>query len=459
MIRLSTVEAAGVIGGVWQGPAVALAGVFSDTRKVLPGALFVALTGPRFDGHDFVAPALAAGAAAAVIKRAERARFQGLPVIAVDDPRRALGALAAYWRRRMSATVLAITGSNGKTTVKAMLTAILRQSDSVLATPGNWNNDIGLPLTLCGLTPTHRFAVIEMGANHAGEIAGLTAIAAPDVGLVNNAGPAHLEGFGSLDGVADAKGELYAGLPERSVAVINADDAYAEQWRAGAGQRRIVSFSARGRADCAVTGHAPAAPAQPLMLTIAGDPWWVALRYPGRHNVMNALAAAAMAHAVGVPGERIARGLAAATPVDGRLSRRPGPAGAQIYDDSYNANPASVQAGMVTLRALPGETWVVLGDMAELGEAAEYWHRVLGRFARQQGVARLFTIGALSRLAAAAFGDGAQHFERRDALIAALRSQLGAGVNCLIKGSRSAGMERVVEALTAAAAEGGTDAG
>ena len=454
MMGLPVCDAARAMEGEWHGPALDVAGVYSDTRTAMPGALFFALTGPRFDGHDFVAAAVAAGAAAAVIERRELARFQGLPVIAVDDPRRALGELAAYWRRRVSATVLAITGSNGKTTVKTMLASILRQSCApVLATRGNLNNDIGLPLTLCGLTPAHRFAVIEMGASQAGDIARLTAIAAPDVGLVNNAGPAHLEGFGSLNGVARAKGELYEGLPERGVAVINADDLYAEQWCASAGQRRIIRFGAAGRTDCAVIGQAPAAPGQPLTLTVDGESWPVTLRHPGGHNVMNALAAAAMAHAVGVPGEQIIRGLAAAAPVGGRLSCRPGPAGAHIYDDSYNANPASVQAGVAALRALPGATWVVLGDMAELGETAEYWHQALGQFARQQGVARLFTIGALSRLTAAAFGDAAQHFERRDALIAALRSQLGAGINCLIKGSRSAGMERVVKALTGAAAD------
>ena len=439
--------------GEWRGPALDVTGVYSDTRTAMPGALFFALTGPRFDGHDFVAAAVAAGAAAAVIERRELARFRGLPVIAVDDPRRALGALAGDWRRRMSATVLAITGSNGKTTVKTMLASILRQSAPVLATPGNLNNDIGLPLTLCGLTQAHRFAVLEMGANQVGDIARLTAIAAPDVGLVNNAGPAHLEGFGSLNGVARAKGELYEGLPEQGVAVINADDVYAEQWCAGAGRRRIMRFGAAGRADCTVTGQLPAAPGQPLTLTIDAESWRVTLRHPGRHNAMNALAAAAMAHAVGVSGEHIVRGLAAAAPVGGRLLCRPGPAGAHIYDDSYNANPASVQAGIAALRALPGATWVVLGDMAELGETAEYWHQALGQFARREGVARLFTIGALSRLTATAFGDAAQHFEQRDALIAALRSQLGAGINCLIKGSRSAGMERVVKALTGAAVD------
>ncbi len=368
------------------------------------------------------------------------------------DTRLALGRLASACRAELAIPVLAVTGSNGKTTVKEMLAAILARRGAVLATRGNLNNDIGVPLTLLRLRPEHRYAVIEMGANHPGEIAYVAGLTAPTVALVTNAGPAHLEGFGSLAGVARAKGEVYQKLATGGVAVINADDPYAGLWRELAADHHQISFGLRADADV----HTPAESIQlhihnssivmHFVMQTPDGALQLALPLPGRHNVMNALAASAAALAAGAHLDDIKEGLEAMTPVAGRLNMRIGLRGAHVLDDTYNANPASLRAGLDVLAACAGEKWLVLGDMGELGSDTADLHVQAGRQARAAGIDRLFTIGVQSRGAAQAFG-AAAHFDSPEALITALRDALHAGVSVLVKGSRFMHMERIVEAL------------
>lgn len=457
MIQASLKELAPDLRGRVRGDA-AFSGISTDTRTLRGGELFVALRGPNFDGHAFMDSALRSGAAAVL---AERAPDKG-PALVVRDSRVALGQLGRYWRRRMSASLVAITGSNGKTTVKQMLASILSSAGRTLATEGNLNNDIGVPLTLARLSPDDRFAVIEMGANHAGEIAWLGEIAEPDVAVVTNAGPAHLEGFGSLDGVARAKGELFQLLDQDGTAVINADDDFAPLWYALAENRRVVDFgtvsSARIRAIRVESEH------EVLLKTPAGD-CRVRLPVPGHHNLLNALAATAAAIALQVPLEHVQAGLQAFQPAAGRLQVARSTEGALIINDTYNANPASLIAGLGVLLEMarehatspdrPVARWLVLGDMAELGEQSEALHHEAGRRAREMGVARLYTLGAMSASANQAFGAGARHFDERSELLRALRDDLNRDVALLVKGSRSMGMESVVAGLTASADDAG----
>ena len=437
MCRLQ--EIAAMSGGRLAGPDVEIAAVGSDTRSLAPGELFVALRGPRFDGHDFVAAPGFQGAAALV----DHEIAGNLPQVVVDDTLAALGRLAAAWRRRMSARVVALTGSSGKTTVKEMIAAILREQGPTLATRGNLNNEIGVPLTLLGLRPVHRFAVVEMGANHPREIDALTQIASPDVALVNNAGPAHLEGFGGIEGVARAKGEIYGGLGPAGTAVVNADDPFADYWRGLNAGRRVLSFGMaaedadyRGRLD----GGA-------LDVTAPDGEQRIGLPLPGRHNAMNALAACAAVGALGVGIDAAAAALVGMTPVAGRLMPRAGIRGAHILDDTYNANPASTAAAIEVLAAEPGERWLALGDMGELGPSGPQLHRETGECARAAGLERLYTTGVLAAEAAKGFGPEARHFESRDALVETLERDLHEGVTLLVKGSRASRMERVVDAL------------
>ena len=425
-----------------KGDDVRLDGVGSDSRRVRAGELFVALSGPNFDGNEFATQALRAGAAACLLERDTGAG----PALIVEDSRRALGLLAQHWRARFDIPLVAVTGSNGKTTVKEMLAAIFSRKGRVLATRGNLNNDIGLPLTLLGLHSEHDYAVIEMGANHPGEIAWLTALARPDVALITNAGPAHLEGFGSLEGVARAKGEIYAGLREGGCAIVNADDAFADLWRGliAPGLRQLdfgIDSPAAVRATVAGDGGARIA-------TPAGD-FELRLPLPGRHNLMNALAATAAAVATGIEPGVIRAGLEFMSPVAGRLQLRAGLAGSRIIDDTYNANPASMQAALAVLRDFSGRHFLALGDMGELGGEETALHAQTGEQARASGVQRLYTLGRLAREAAASFGQGAQSFDDHEGLIECLRRDLAADVTLLVKGSRRMHMERVVEALSA----------
>ncbi len=444
--------AAAVEGELLDGDAVFTA-VSTDSRELPAGALFVALRGERFDGHAFVAEAARQGAAAALLEVASDA---ALPQLRVADSRVALGRLAAWRRAQFDGPLVAVTGSNGKTTVKEMLAAILGRRGPLLATRGNLNNDIGVPLTLMRLADEQQAAVIEMGANHPGEIAYLAAIADPTVGVVTNAGRAHLEGFGGIEGVARAKGELFAGLGPDGVAVINADDLYAPLWRGLAGERRVLSFGLEADAAVSAREWLTAVEGEQLvsrflLVTPAGEVP-VLLALPGRHNVMNALAAAAAGLAAGATLEEIAAGLAAVQAPAGRLTPRRGPDGCRLLDDSYNANPGSLRAGLEVLTALPGRHWLVLGDMAELGGNAARLHAEMGELARELGVERLYAVGEVAGAAAEGFGAGAQAFAEQGEAIAALRAALaeagGAELTLLVKGSRLARMERVIQGLT-----------
>ncbi|MBK1727377.1 UDP-N-acetylmuramoyl-tripeptide--D-alanyl-D-alanine ligase, partial [Halorhodospira neutriphila] len=384
------------------------------------------------------------GAAAVLGRRPVAA----LPTVVVAEPERALAELGRQARRRAGARVAAVTGSNGKTTVKELLAAILAAEGPTLATRGNRNNHLGVPETLCRLDGHHRYAVVEMGANHPGEIATLAAWAAPEVGVVTNAGPAHLEGFGTVRGVAEAKGELFAALGPQGTAVINADDPYADLWRGLAGARRILAFGAGPQAEVRYRGHGEA-----LELRLGGV--WRPVPSPllGACNAANAAAAAACAVALGASEAAVAAGIAAAGAAPGRLEVHPGRRCRRVIDDSYNANPGSLQAALEVLRAQGGEPWLLLGAMAELGPEAAQWHRRAGELARAAGVARLWAVGAEAAPAAAAFGEGGRCFTGHEEMLAACERELPPQAVVLIKGSRSAAMERSVAALTASSTE------
>lgn len=432
--------------------------VGTDSRAIAAGQLFVALRGERFDGHDFVATAGEAGAAAALVDSRWAAGHgdAGLPLVVVDDTRLALGSLAAAWRARFSIPLIGVTGSNGKTTVKEMCVAILRaqarsdgaDDDAVLGTRGNLNNDIGLPLTLLELRDHHRAAVIEMGMNHPGEIAYLTGLARPTVAIVNNAQRAHLQGLGTLAEVAQEKGAIYQGLGANGIAVVNADDAHAAYWRDLNAGRRIVSFGIDQPADVAGRCTLHGLGAQ-LALDAAQGRGEVDLQVPGLHNARNAVGAAAACLAAGVSFEAVLEGLASYTGTRGRLQRRAGPQGAVILDDSYNANPDSMRAGIDVLASTPGHTFLVLGDMGEVGETSAQVHDEIGGYAKSKGIDGLYALGEASAIAVRNFGDGAHHFDSVDALVAALAERLDADAVVLVKGSRFMKMERVADALAA----------
>ena len=440
---MSLAQAAQIVGATAR-PVGDFNGVSTDSRTLRPGELFVALDGPRFDGHDYLAAVAAAGAAGALVRRVHPA----LPCLEVADPLAALGQLAAAWRARFDIPVLAVTGSSGKTTVKELLAAALAGLGPVLATRGNRNNHIGLPLTLLELRATHRAAVIEMGMSQAGEIAHLADLTRPTLGLISNAGPAHLEGLGSVAAVARAKGELIECLPPNAVAVLNADDAYCPLWRQLAGNRQVITFGLDQAADV-TANYQPAADGTDVQLRTPQGSASTRLHLLGRHNVQNALAATAAALAAGARLADIAAGLGTLRPVPGRLCPLPALHGARLIDDSYNANPLSVQAAIAVLAGLPGERVLVLGDMGELGADAAALHAQCGAVARAAGIEHLLTLGPLSAQAAAAFGADAVACRELAQLVEAADSLLRPDVTVLVKGSRSAGMERVVQALAA----------
>ena len=437
-------EAAHALSATAVGVDVEFTCVETDTRKLTPGCLYVALKGANFDGHAFAARALEQGAAAVMV--AAGAALTVAPALVVDDTRLALGRLAAWHRARMPAKLAAITGSNGKTTVKEMLAAICKAEagdEAVLATQGNLNNDIGMPLTLLGLTPAHRYAVIEMGMNHPGELAYLTQLAHPDVALVNNALRAHLEGLGSVEAIARAKGEIYVGLKEDGVAVLNADDPHAGLWREMNQGRATLSFGFDAHAEVRID----AAPGEALRLHTAHGAIEAELQVPGDHNRRNAAAAAAAAMALGIPPVAIVRGLAAYTGTKGRLQTHACLMGATLIDDTYNANPDSVLAAVGVLAARSGTRLLVLGDMGELGDDAPALHREVGEQAKAAGIHRLLCLGELSLHTVQGFGPGAMHFERIEELLAEIEQALGPDVTVLVKGSRFMKMERVVKSF------------
>ena len=442
---------AGATGGRLVGADAEFGAVISDSRRMEAGALFVCLHGPRFDGHDFAAAAATAGAAGLL---ADRPVDVGAPRVEVADTLAALGGFARAWRDSLAASVFAITGSNGKTTTKDLLAAVLGQVAPTLATSGNYNNLIGLPLTLCRLTAAHRYAVVELGTSGPGEIAALAAMARPVAAIVTSIAPAHLEGFGSVAGVAAEKGPLFEALPADGFAVAPAGSPWLEGWRRASSVRRWISFGLGADAD--VTAHSiesgPGATRFRLVTPDGGAQ--VELQLMGRHNVANALAAAALAWGLGVAPDSIARGLALVRPAAGRLVPHRLGSGALLIDDSYNANPASVAAALAAAATLEPRTWLVLGDLGELGPEAAQWHRRLGREARDAGVERLFGIGDLAAEAVAAFGNDGATFERVDDLVAALVADAGPGTAVVVKGSRSARMERVVESLLATSSGG-----
>jgi len=451
-------QAAQALGARLIGEDVRFAAVSSDSRKIQPGDLFIALRGEHFDGYEFAATAMQSGAVAALVNADSyeahpTALGTQFSILLVADTRLALGQLAAYWRRQFDIPLAAITGSNGKTTVKEMLASILHAAagsgNAVLSTQGNFNNDIGMPLTLLRLNARHRYAVIEMGMNHPGEIDYLTQIASPDIALITNASGAHLEGLGSVEAVARAKGEIFAGLGAKGTALINADDEHAPLWRTLAGSHPLLEFGLGGQAD--VTGQW-----QPLGAglrldahTPSGD-FSADLQVPGAHNARNALAATAAAIALNVPLEVIVRGLEEFGGVAGRLQRKAARHGAVLIDDTYNANPASMRAAIEVLAQSAvekpaGKRVFVMGDMGELGDNAAALHAEIGTAARSAGIEKLYALGALSVNAVRAFGCGAEYFERIEDLHKALEDELDADATVLVKGSRFMKMERVVQ--------------
>ena len=432
-------------GGRLVGANRVVDGVATDTRA-LPGgdALFVALKGERFDGHAHVRAAIDGGCVAVLV--AHELAIDA-PQVIVADTERALGAFAAAVQRERHTKVLAITGSNGKTSVKTLLLSILQQLGGAYANPGNRNNEIGLPLAVLDAPDDARFAVYEMGAGKPGDIAYLTAIARPDVALVNNIAPAHLERMGSLQGVAETKGAIHDALPADGVAVVNADDSFAPSFIERAQGRRVLRFGIDAAAELQAGDIQLVANGARFVLAAPTGDIAIALPMPGRHNVRNALAAAAMAIAVGASLEQVRAGLEAVQPVAGRLVAHALRSGAVLVDDSYNANPGSLAAAIDTLASSGEEAWLVLGDMRELGAGEIALHAQAGLQARAAGIARLFALGDLSAHAVAAFGDGAQAFDSHEALADALAADLHAGVRVLVKGSRGSAMDRIVKAL------------
>lgn len=424
---------------------LALTGVVTDTRAIVPGCLFVALVGERFDGHDFVADAQRQGAAAVLV---ERACDVTLPQIVCCDTRLALGLLARAWRRDFVSPLVGVTGNSGKTTVKELLAELLAPLGPVHATRGNLNNEIGAPLTLLGLEPQHQAAVVELGANHLGEIAWTTRLAMPHIAVITNVTGAHVGEFGGMGQIAQAKSEILQGLPVDGVAVLNRDDPYFAFWAQCAAPGRVMSFGLHPDADVharALSCDAKGRYAFTLVVNAVAM-GQVTLGLVGQHNVSNALAAAAVALQLGVSSPCVVDGLCRAEALSGRLDVLPGVRGTTLLDDSYNANPGAVKAALDTLARLPAPRWFALGAMGELGEASDALHAEVGAYAAALGVDAFYTLGNAARPASSAFGDG-RHFDDYAALEAHLHSALPSGTSLLVKGSRSAGMERLIAAL------------
>lgn len=443
-MKLSTL--AKRLQGKLLGPDVDYIGLSLDSRSIKSHELFIAIHGEKFDGHNFIELAKQHGAAAAVV---DHAIDTDLPLVLVQDTRKALGELAKQHRRQFSIPIIALTGSCGKTTTKEMIRSILAEIGPVLTNFKNFNNDIGLPLTLLNLNAQHHYAVIEMGANHAGEIAYLTHITQPNVALVTNIGPAHLQGFGSMTGVAQAKAEIFSGLTKNGVAIINADDRFTDTLQKACASFRSVSFGLSGTCDFSATNiqidtdgkatfllHAPCAKETMICLNLLGQ-----------HHVMNALAAAAAASQVGVELSHIKSGLEKMQPVPGRVIVSKTKIGATLIDDSYNANPSSVAVALKLLAHYSGQRIFVMGDMGELGQNAVDYHRQIGKLAKELNIDDVYTCGDLSKETAKAFGVSAKHYSDHQELILALKPHLQKNVTILIKGSRSAQMEKVAVAL------------
>lgn len=457
--RFTKEELAEATGGRWIGlPPAELAGVSTDTRTLAPGLLFVALRGERFDAHDYLAEAASRGAAAAVVAEEWACRNPSapLPLLAVADTLAALGLVARHHRRRFRIPVVGVTGSNGKTTTREMIAAILGTRGLVLKTEGNLNNEVGVPLTLLRLAPEHRSAVVEMGMSNPGEIARLAAIAEPYVGVVTLAAPAHLAGLGTVDGVADAKAELYAGLPDTGIAIANADDARMLKRAQTSGRRMLTFAAAAGRRGDVVVLEVTSQGEDGLRFVLGVGNREVPVHIPGlvgAHNAANAAAAAAAAIALGCTDREIVEGLASVKPVGRRLRLDRLPSGARLVDDCYNANPASMSAAVKTLAALAGggaRAVAVLGDMLELGDYEAEAHRNVGAEAAGAGVKLLAGFGPRSRetvAAARAGGVAVFHTEDMDELVRWARENVVPTDVLLVKGSRGMRLERLVEGL------------
>jgi UDP-N-acetylmuramoyl-tripeptide--D-alanyl-D-alanine ligase len=440
---MNLLTAASAVDGRVVGDDAVFEQVVTDTRDLHGGELFIALQGEHFDGQDFAQDAKRSGAVAVM---ANRQLEVDLPTLVVADTTRSLGQLAAYWRQQFEIPVIGVTGSNGKTTVREMIARILESDGPTLAAKGNFNNHIGLPLTLLKLRDFHRYSVVEMGMNCPREIGYLARIAKPTVAVITNAASAHLEGLGDVTGVARAKAEVFLGLQRNGVAIINADDRFAAYWLARGRRHKTVTFGLENQAD--VSGEVESSDdAIQLEIRLPEESFEVTLNLLGWHNARNALAATAAAWSVGCAAKQIKEGLEQVQPVDGRLQPRPGRRQAHVIDDSYNANPASLRCAIQVLARKVGSRILVIGDMAELGSEAESFHRAAGQYAREKGIDQLLTTGTLASLTAEEFGIGASHYDNCDALSEALSGLLGPQVNVLVKGSRRARMERVVEAL------------
>ena len=460
---MDAATAARAIDGALRGPNAWFSGVSTDSRSLASGDLFVAIKGDKFDGHDFVSQAFDRGAAAAIVAVDRAAELSAAmrnaaagTMLCVADPIKALGRLAKFWRRRFSLPVVGIVGSNGKTTVKEMTAAILRAefgAEKVLATVGNLNNEIGLPLTLLRLRPMHASAAIEIGMNHPGETATLCAIAQPTIGVINNAQREHQEFMKSVADVAAEHASVLAALPDDGCAVVNADDDFAVFWREIVARRKadgaslvVRDFGLRAPAVVSARCDTRAGGSSVEVTTPEGAATFE-LKIPGRHNVSNALAAIAAATAAGARIGAAANALTAFRPIRGRLHTCVGISGATIIDDTYNANPDSVKAAIAVLANAAGAKWLVLGDMGEVGNQGPAFHREIGEYARAAGVDRLLAVGELATHAVAAFGAGGQHYADQDSLVDELNAVLERGTTVLVKGSRFMKMERVVERL------------
>jgi len=451
MMRVA--EAARVLRGSTTGADCEFTGVSTDSRSIGKGDLFVALRGEKFDGHEFVAAVARARAAAAMVDRAFDATGVDLPLIVVEDTRLALGELARHWRAQFAPVLIGVAGSNGKTTTKEMLSSILRAAagdEHVLATQGNLNNDIGLPLTLLRLRSVHRWCAIELGMNHKGEIGYLAQIARPTVAVVTNAQREHLEFMGSVDEVAEENAAILRALPDGGTAVINADDEHVETFRSAAGARRKVDFALDRGAS--VTGRYELMPlSSSIRIQCGNSEAFATLAIPGVHNVMNALAAAACAYAAGISAEAIGRGLSAFRPYTGRLQVKQSSEGMTVIDDTYNANPDSVRAAIDVLAGASGRTLLILGDMGEVGDEGPDFHSEVGRYAKERGISSVLALGESTVHTVAAFGPDARHFATIEDLTEAIARVHDKGTTVLVKGSRFMRMERVVDALTGVA--------
>ncbi|MES2999025.1 MAG: UDP-N-acetylmuramoyl-tripeptide--D-alanyl-D-alanine ligase [Pseudomonadota bacterium] len=443
LVKLSAL--ARILQGQLIGQECSYTSVSLDSRSIKAGELFIAISGDSFDGHAFIGSAKDHGAVAALV---EKVVPSDIPLVLVKDTRKALGKLAKIHRERFSIPIIGLTGSCGKTTTKEMLRAILSECGSVLASRKSFNNDIGVPLTLLDLTAQHQFAVIEMGANHLGEIAYLSQMSKPDIALITNIAPAHLQGFGSIELVAEAKSEIFLGLSPQGIAVINSDDYFANTWKHRLMHHRVIRFGLGETADFSAKNvHLDSQARAQFMLVTPKGKISIHLLLLGEHNLLNALAAAAVASQVGASLCDIKAGLEKMQGVPGRSMVLESRSGATIIDDTYNANPRSMTAALQLLAHYPGQHIFVMGDMEELGDNASYYHQKMGQLARELGIEHLYTYGKLTALTMQAFGASGKHYSSQEALIQALKPLLQKGVTVLIKGSRHARMEKVVSAL------------